>query len=98
MTTAPLAPLEDRIICRELPLPEIPAGALWLPERTAGGTIRAEVIAAGPGRVTDSGAVIPPPAQPGDVVVLTEHGPTEIVIDGETLLTAPPMLVLAIDR
>lgn len=98
MTASPLIPLEDRIVCRELPLREIPEGRLWLPEQTSGGVIRAEVIAAGPGRVTDSGATIPAPAQPGEVVLLTEFGPTEIQVDGETLLCAPRNLVLAVER
>lgn len=96
MTATALQPLDDRIIARELPLPEIPDGALWLPEQSAGGTTRAEVIAVGPGRRSESGALIPPPADVGDVVVLTEHGPTEIEVDGEVLLCCTPMVVLAI--
>lgn len=97
-TGSPLVPLEDRIVARELPLPDIPDGSLWLPEQTAGGTTRAVVVAVGPGRRTDAGALIPPPAVVGDVVVLAEFGPTEIDVGGETLLSAPPNLVLAIER
>lgn len=93
-----LQPLDDRIVARELPLPEIPDTGLWVPEQTAGGTTRAEVIAVGPGRRTDSGAVIPPPAQVGEVVVLAQHGPTEVEVDGEVLLCCTPMVVLAIER
>lgn len=96
-TSDPLQPLDDRIIARPLPLPEIDGSVLWTPERDAGPT-RAEVIAVGPGRRADSGALIPPPAEVGDVVVLAEHGPTEIEVDGEVLLCCPPLVVLAIDR
>lgn len=96
--TCPLQPLDDRIVARELPLPEIPPDQIWLPERTAGGPFRAEVIAVGPGRRTDGGALIPTPVEVGDVVLLAQHGPTEIDVDGETLLCAHPGLILAVDR
>lgn len=97
-TASPIIPVDDRIVCRPLPLPELPPDALWLPEQTSGGCTRAEVIAAGPGRMTDAGHRMPPAAAVGDVVLLQEHGPTEIEVDGEILLCAPPMLVLAIER
>lgn len=93
-----LWPLGDRIVARELDPPAPAPGALWTPDQAPGGTIRAEVIAAGPGRVTDAGVLMPPPAQPGEVVILAGHGPTEIEVDGETFLSAAPNLVLAVDR
>lgn len=88
-----LAPLDDRIIAR--PIDEEPTGPLWTP--TGRGPTRATVVAVGPGRRCDSGALIPPPAQVGDVVVLAEHGPTEVEVDGEVLLCCVPSVVLAVD-
>lgn len=97
MTATALQPLDDRIVARELDAPTVTAAGLHLPAAPKGPT-RAEVIAVGPGRRVDSGVLIPPPAQVGDVVLLTEYGPTEIEIDGETVLCAPPSMVLAIER
>lgn len=95
--SAALHPLDDRIVARELTVAAPQPGALWRPEQT-GRPTRAEVIAVGPGRRTDGGAVIPPPAQVGEVVLLAEFGPTEIEVDGEVLLCAPPSMVLAVER
>lgn len=96
-TACRLQPVDDRIVAREIPAEAVTASGLSLPAPLSGPT-RAEVLAVGPGRRAESGAIIPPPAAVGDVVLLAEHGPTEIEIDGEVLLCAPPMLVLAVER
>lgn len=96
MTACRLQPVDDRIVAREIPAEAVTAYGLALPF-VPSGPIRAKVLAVGPGRRVDSGALIPPPAQVGDVVLLAEHGPTEIDLDGEVLLCAPPMLVLAVE-
>lgn len=97
MTAAecPLFPIDDRIVAVEIPA-EPEADGLWRPPKP--GPIRATVVASGPGRFTNWGTLMPPPAQPGDVVLLAEHGPSEVDVDGVSYLCAPPMLVLAVER
>lgn len=92
--SCPLIPMDDRIVARPLPPDTLTGSGLHLVDTR--GPTRAVVVAVGPGRRCDSGAVIPAPANVGDVVLLSEHGPTEIDVDGETLLCCPPLMVLAV--
>ena len=55
-----------------------------------------EVLAAGPGRRSDTtGEVIPTGVKVGDTVVYSKYGGTEITVDGEDLLILSGRDVLA---
>lgn len=56
---------------------------------------RFDVVAVGPGRMADSGEVIPPPVSVGDVVMVDNVGP-ELVIDGVKYNIINPQNVLVI--
>ncbi|MBU1167431.1 co-chaperone GroES [Patescibacteria group bacterium] len=57
---------------------------------------KAEVVAVGPGKLLKNGERSEMPVQPGQKVLFTKYGPTEIKIDDEELLIAGLDDVLAV--
>jgi chaperonin GroES len=69
-----LEPLHDFILVDVIP-PGETKGGIVIPETVQEGTPRAKVIKAGPGRMTESGSVVPMPVKVGDVIYLILGGP-----------------------
>lgn len=61
------------------------AGGIYLPDSKLGKTNEGEVIAVGPGRVTDTGAKITVNVNVGDTVLLPEYGGTTLTLGDEEL-------------
>jgi chaperonin GroES len=92
-----LQPLEDRIVVRPNKSEETTASGLVIPDTAKEKPQQGEVLAAGPGRVSEqTGNVIPLGVSVGDTVVYSKYGGTEITIDGEDLLILSSRDVLAI--
>ena len=54
------------------------------------------VIAVGNGKKTDDGKIIPVSVMPGQKVLFTKYGPSEIKVDGKEYLIAKEEDILAI--
>ena len=55
-----------------------------------------KVVAVGPGKMTDSGKIIPPAVKPGDIVLFTKYGPNEVKVGDKEYLIARQEDILAI--
>lgn len=55
-----------------------------------------KVVAVGEGKKTSSGKVIPPEVKPGDIVLFTKYGPSEVKVDDKEYLIAKQEDILAI--
>lgn len=55
-----------------------------------------EVIAVGPGKLSDAGKRVPIAVKAGDMVLFTKYGPNEIKVDGKEYLIAREEDILAI--
>ena len=77
--------------------PRRPRPQAWsIPDTAKEKPQQGEVLAAGPGRRSDTtGEVIPRGVKVGDTVVYSKYGGTEITIDGEDLLILSGRDVLA---
>ena len=94
-----LQPLEDRIVVRPSKSEETTASGLVIPDTAKEKPQQGEVLAAGPGRRSDTtGEVIPLGIKVGEKVVYSKYGGTEITIDGEDLLILSSRDVLAIAK
>ena len=92
-----LQPLEDRIVVRPAAPEQTTASGLVIPDSATEKPQQGEVLAAGPGKRSDStGEVIPMDVSVGDVVVYSKYGGTEISSAGEDLLILNARDVLAI--
>lgn len=84
MDLTKIRPLADRLVVKELPR-EQKVGSLFIPETASDQqpVRRAEVVAVGPGRVTESGKLIEPRIKTGERVLFGKYSGTEMSIDGE---------------
>lgn len=81
-----LRPLHDRVIVRRMEEETTSAGGIVIPDNAAEKPSRGEIIAAGNGKITDSGDVRPLAVKVGDKVLFGKYAGTEVKVDGEELL------------
>ena len=81
-----IRPLHDRVIVRRQEEERTTAGGIVIPDSATEKPSMGEVIAAGNGKVTDSGDVRALDVKVGDHVYFGKYSGTEIKVDGEELL------------
>jgi chaperonin GroES len=80
-----LRPLDDRVVVRPLEAEEVTAGGIYLPDAAQEKPQRGKVIAAGPGKLLDSGNRGELSVKIGDEVIYGKYGGSEVEVDGEEL-------------
>jgi len=81
-----LKPLSDRVIVRPLEAEEKTAGGLYIPDSAKEKPQQGEIVAVGPGKVSDDGKQIPMEVKVGDKVLYGKYSGTEVSTGGEDLL------------
>ncbi len=81
-----LRPLHDRVIVRRMEEETKTAGGIVIPDNAAEKPSRGEILAAGNGKITDSGEVRPLAVKVGDKVLFGKYAGTEVKVEGEELL------------
>ena len=96
-TAAPirLQPLADRIVVRPIKREEVTKGGIVLPDTAQEKPQDGEVIAVGPGKLTDDGKRLPMDVKEGDKIIFTRYAGTEIRLEDEELLILRDSDVLA---
>ena len=73
-------PLHDRVLLKRLEEKEVTKSGIIIPDTAKEKPLEAEVIAAGKGRVTEDGKVIPLDVKKGDKVLIGKFSGTEVMI------------------
>ncbi|MBA7676676.1 10 kDa chaperonin [subsurface metagenome] len=81
-----LKPLADRVIIKPSEKEEVSPGGIVLPDIAKEKSQEGEVIAVGPGRLSEDGKRIAMEVKVGDKVIYAKYGGTEIKIGGEELI------------
>ena len=81
-----IRPLHDRLVIRRTEEEHTSPGGIVRPDSATEKPIQGEVIAAGNGKITDSGEVRPLDVKVGDKVLFGKYAGTEVKIGGEELL------------
>ena len=82
-----LKPLADRVIVKPAPAEEVTKGGIYLPDTAQEKPQRGEVVAVGPGRISEETVKhIPKSVKVGDKVLYGKYSGTEVKIDGEEYL------------
>ena len=81
-----LRPLHDRLLVKRLEEKEQMQGGIITPDTAKEKPQQAQVLAVGPGRVTDDGKLQPIEVKVGDTVVFGKYAGTEVKVDGDDLL------------
>jgi chaperonin GroES len=78
---AKLQPLADRLVVKPIQKEEMTRGGIYLPDTAKEKPQEGEVVAVGPGRMTDDGKRIAMDLKVGDRVIYSKYGGSEIKID-----------------
>ena len=78
-----IEPLEDRVVIEPLEAEATTKGGIVLPDTAQEKPQQGKIIAAGPGRMLESGERAPMCVKVGDVVLLSKYGGDEVEIDGK---------------
>ncbi|HVN49534.1 MAG TPA: co-chaperone GroES [Bacteroidota bacterium] len=81
-----LKPLADRVVVRPSKAEEMTKGGIIVPDTAKEKPVWGEVIATGPGRISDEGKIIPLEVKTGDKVLYGKYSGTEVTMNGEDLL------------
>ena len=91
-----IRPLHDRVVVRRMEEERTSAGGIIIPDSATEKPNRGEVIAAGNGKITDSGDVRAMDVKVGDQVLFGQYAGTTIKVDGEELLMMKEDDILAV--
>jgi chaperonin GroES len=81
-----MKPLADRVVIKPSPADEKTKGGIILPDTAKEKPVIGEVVAVGPGKVTDDGKKIAPEVRVGDKVLYGKYSGTEVTIEGDEYL------------
>ncbi len=90
-----LSPLYDRVVLKRIEEKEVKKGSIIIPDTAKEKPQKAEVVAVGPGKVTEDGKTIPLTVKMGDKVLIGKYTGNEIKIDDEEFVIAREDEILA---
>ncbi|MBE9505589.1 MAG: co-chaperone GroES [Chloroflexi bacterium] len=92
---ATLAPLGDRVVIKPAPKEEVSKGGIVLPDTVKEKPQEGEIIAVGPGKLTDDGKRLPMDVKVGDKVIYSKYAGTEFKENGDELVIMRETDILA---
>jgi len=90
-----IKPLGDRVVIKPIPKEEVSKGGIVLPDTAKEKPQEGEVIAVGPGRLTDDGKRIAMEVEVGDKVIYSKYAGTEFKLDDQELVIMRESDILA---
>ena len=92
---AKLQPLADRVLVKPTEKEEKTKSGIYLPDTAKEKPQEGDILAVGPGKMTDDGKRIPMDVKVGDRVIYAKYGGTEIKIDDEDMMILRESDILA---
>ena len=91
-----IKPLADRVVVKPLEIEDAKVGSIYIPETAKEKPQEGEIVAAGPGKISDSGELVKMQVKVGNKVLYGKYSGTEVTIDGEDYLIMRESDILAI--
>jgi len=91
-----IQPLSDRIMVKVLEAEETKKGGIIIPDTAKEKPQEGEVIAAGPGRISDEGKLVEMTLKQGDRILFGKYSGTEVSVEGDDFLIMRESDVLAV--
>jgi len=89
-------PKHDRLLIRPKDKEEVTRGGIVIPDMAKERPNEGEVLACGPGRLTDEGKYMPMSVAVGDHVLFGKYDGTDIEVDGESLMIVRESEIIAV--
>jgi chaperonin GroES len=80
-----LKPIHDRIVIRLVGAETQTKSGIFIPDAAVEKPSQGDVVAAGPGRTTEDGVLVPTQVKAGDRVLFGKHAAIPVKVDGEEL-------------
>jgi chaperonin GroES len=90
-----IKPLADRLVVKPIEREEVTKGGIVLPDTVKEKPQEGEVLAVGPGRLSEDGKRIAMDIKVGDIVIYTKYGGTEYKIDDDEVIILRESDILA---
>ena len=91
-----IKPLSDRVVVEALEAEEKTSGGIYLPDTAKEKPQMGKIIAAGPGKVSDSGEKIAMQVKKGDTILYGKYSGTEVQFEGKEYIIMHESDILAI--
>lgn len=91
-----IQPLQDRVLVKPLEQEEVKKGGIIIPDTAKEKPQEGEIMAAGPGRISDEGKKIDLGVKVGDKVLYGKYSGTEVNVDGSEYLIMRESDILAV--
>jgi chaperonin GroES len=91
-----IKPLADRVVIKALDDSEQMRGGLYIPDTAKEKPSQGEVVAVGPGKISDDGTRLAMDVKAGDRVLYGKYSGTDVTLDGEEFLILRESDVLAV--
>ena len=91
-----IKPLADRVVIKPSEAEERTKGGIILPDTAKEKPVIGEIVAVGPGKVTEDGKKVPMEVKVGDKVLYGKYSGTEVTIEGDQYLIMREADVFAI--
>lgn len=92
-----IRPLNDHVVIKPLKAEEVTKSGIVLPDTAREEKPeQGEVIAVGPGKLTENGTRAPMSVKPGDRILFTKYAPDEVEIEGEEYLVIEEEKILGV--
>jgi chaperonin GroES len=95
---AKLQPLADHVVVKPIAKEEVTKGGIYLPDTAKEKPQEGEIVAVGPGRMTDEGKRIPIEVKVGDRVIYSKYGGSEIKVDDVEMMILRESDILAVKK
>ena len=92
---AKIEPLGERVVIKPLPKEEVSKGGIVLPDTAKEKPQEGEIIAVGPGKLSEDGKRIAMEVKVGDRVVYSKYAGTEFKLDDEEVVIMRESDILA---
>ena len=89
-------PLADRVVVKPVDESEQMRGGLYIPDTAKEKPSQGEIVAVGPGKLSDEGARLELDVKVGDKVLYGKYSGTDVTLDGEEYLILRESDILAI--
>jgi len=91
-----IRPLADRVLVRALEETEVKRGGIIIPDTAKEKPQEGEIIAVGPGRLSDTGDRVPLEVNSGDKVLFGKYSGTEVTVGEDSYLIMRESDILAV--
>jgi chaperonin GroES len=91
-----IQPLADRVVIKALDESEQMRGGLYIPDTAKEKPSQGEVVAVGPGKISDDGKRLDMDVKVGEKVLYGKYSGTDVTLDGEEFLILRESDVLAV--